>query len=145
MWMAKVFVKLVSIAPYESLCSDKFFVNNIGMLSKLYHYAFICFVGGGFTSNGVHNVTEAAVYGKPVITGPHISKYPEAVALVNKKAGCIVKDADELKNLIEDFISNKNDCYSESSKASYNYIKENAGAVDKILTYIQVNRLLTKL
>ena len=120
-------------------------VDNYGMLSKLYHYAYLCFVGGGFTSNGVHNVTEAAVFGKPVISGPYISKYLEAVDLVNKKGGFVVNDAAELKKLIEDFIRNENDCYNQSSKASYTYIKENAGAVLKILNYIQVNRLLTKL
>ncbi len=120
-------------------------IDNYGMLSKLYHYAYFCFVGGGFTSNGVHNVTEAAVFGKPVISGPYISKYLEAVELVNKKGGFVVKNADELKKLIEDFIRNENDCYTQSSIASYNYIKENAGAVNKIINYIQVNRLLTKL
>ena len=120
-------------------------IDNYGMLSKLYHYAYLCFVGGGFTSNGVHNVTEAAVFGKPVISGPYISKYLEAVDLVNKKGGFVVNDAAELKKLIEDFIRNENDCYKQSSIASYNYIKANAGAVVKILNFIQVNRLLTKL
>jgi 3-deoxy-D-manno-octulosonic-acid transferase len=120
-------------------------IDNYGMLSKLYHYAYLCFVGGGFTSNGVHNVTEAAVFGKPVISGPYISKYLEAVDLVNKKGGFVVRNADELKKIIEDFIRNENDCYHQSSLASYNYIKVNAGALDKIVNYIQVNRLLTKL
>jgi 3-deoxy-D-manno-octulosonic-acid transferase len=115
------------------------------MLSKLYKYGYITFVGGGFTSNGVHNVTEAAVYGKPVITGPQIEKYAEAVSLVKNKGGFIINDTAEFNKLIDDLSQNTNECYTQSSKAAYNYIRENAGAVDKILNYIQVNRLLTKL
>ncbi|MDP4131666.1 MAG: glycosyltransferase N-terminal domain-containing protein, partial [Bacteroidota bacterium] len=56
-------------------------IDNIGMLSSLYHYATICYVGGGFGDDGVHNVLEAAVYGKPVVTGPVIEKYLEVVEL----------------------------------------------------------------
>ena len=52
-------------------------IDNIGMLARLYSYAKICYVGGGFGDDGVHNVLEAAVYGKPVITGPVIEKYIE--------------------------------------------------------------------
>jgi len=113
------------------------------MLSRLYKYAYISFVGGGFRSMGVHNVTEAAVYGNPVIMGPYISKYREAVELVERKGGFIVNNADELKLLITELLNNKNDSYINSSKAAYNYIRENAGAVERILNYIQVNRLLT--
>jgi 3-deoxy-D-manno-octulosonic-acid transferase len=120
-------------------------IDNYGMLSKLYKYGYITFVGGGFTSNGVHNVTEAAVYGKPVITGPQIEKYAEAVSLVKNKGGFIINDTAEFNKLIDDLSQNTNECYTQSSKAAYNYIRENTGAVDKILNYIQVNRLLTKL
>jgi len=45
-------------------------IDNIGMLKYLYKYADICYVGGGFGADGVHNVLEAAVYNKPVIIGP---------------------------------------------------------------------------
>lgn len=118
-------------------------IDNYGMLSRLYKYANISFVGGGFRIMGVHNVTEAAVYGKPVVMGPYISKYREAVELVERKGGFIVTNAEELSALFKELISNKNDSYIKSSRAAYNYIRENAGAVKKILDYIQVNRLLT--
>jgi 3-deoxy-D-manno-octulosonic-acid transferase len=118
-------------------------IDSFGILSRLYKYADITFVGGGFRPMGVHNVTEAAVYGKPVITGPYISKYTEAVELVERKGGFTVNNEAELRTLLNDLISNKNDCCTISSKASYNYIRENAGAVEKILNYIQVKRLLT--
>jgi 3-deoxy-D-manno-octulosonic-acid transferase len=118
-------------------------IDNYGMLSRLYKYATISFVGGGFRIMGVHNVTEAAVYGKPVVMGPYISKYREAVELVERKGGVIVTNAEELSTLLKELAPNQNDSYINSSKAAYNYIRENAGAVKKILDYIQVNRLLT--
>ena len=118
-------------------------IDNYGMLSRLYKYATISFVGGGFRIMGVHNVTEAAVYGKPVVMGPYISKYREAVELVERKGGFVVTNAEELSTLLKELVPNQNDSYINSSKAAYNYIRENAGAVKKILDYIQVNRLLT--
>ena len=133
------------LTAHNSLPVACLIVDNYGLLSKLYRYGYITYVGGGFTSNGVHNVTEAAVYGKPVITGPQIEKYAEAVNLVKNKGGYIINNSAEFKKLIEDLSRNTNECYTQSSKASYNYIRENAGAVDKILKYIQENRLLTRL
>jgi 3-deoxy-D-manno-octulosonic-acid transferase len=50
-------------------------IDNVGMLSRLYHYAYITYIGGGLKSNGVHNVLEAAVYNKPVLFGPHYHQY----------------------------------------------------------------------
>jgi 3-deoxy-D-manno-octulosonic-acid transferase len=129
---------------YSALSAKTFLIiDNYGMLSRLYKYADICFVGGGFRTMGVHNVTEAAVYGKPVLMGPYISKYREAVELVNANGGFTIKSAQELSNLISELNNNKNDCYVNSCNAAYNYIRENAGAVNKIINYVQVNRLLT--
>ena len=55
-------------------------IDNIGMLSRLYQYATIAYIGGGFNDSGIHNVLEAAVYGKPVIFGPVYEKFAEARA-----------------------------------------------------------------
>jgi len=118
-------------------------IDNVGMLARLYHYAHITFVGGGYKPTGVHNVTEAAVYGKPVLMGPYISKYIEAVELVKNGGGSVINNADELKKIINELVQDKNK-YNHSCEASFKYIRENAGAVNKILNYIQVNRLLTK-
>jgi 3-deoxy-D-manno-octulosonic-acid transferase len=126
----------------NSQLTTQLIIDNVGMLSRLYHYADICFVGGGFKPMGVHNVTEAAVYGKPVLMGPYISKYQEAVELVKTGGGCVVNNADELNNVITELLQDKNK-YHHSCEASFKYIRENAGAVNKILSYIQVNRLLT--
>ena len=112
------------------------------MLSRLYHYAHITFIGGGYKPTGVHNVAEAAVYGKPVLMGPYISKYQEAVDLVKTGGGSVIKNNEELNKAINELVQDKNK-YHHSCEASFKYIRENAGTVNKILNYIQVNRLLT--
>ena len=74
-------------------------IDNIGLLSRLYRYATISWVGGGFGDDGVHNVLEAAVYGKPVIFGPVYDKYIEAVELVGSGGGFSVENALEAEKL----------------------------------------------
>ena len=69
-------IKQAGIPVFEQIQpTNVLIIDNIGMLARLYYYARICYVGGGFGDDGVHNVLEAAVYGKPVVTGPVIEKY----------------------------------------------------------------------
>ena len=118
-------------------------IDNYGMLTRLYHYATICLVGGGFGGDGVHNVLEAAVYGKPVIIGPVYEKYKEAVDLV-ENGGCIaVENALELEDVLLQLLDAGNTLYHSSSKAAKEYVYANAGATNKILAHIQEKRLLT--
>ncbi|MBL0144606.1 MAG: hypothetical protein IPP48_01410 [Chitinophagaceae bacterium] len=67
------------------------------MLSRLYKYANVTYIGGGFGSDGVHNVLEAAVYGKPVLFGPVYEKYTEAIDLVESGGAKSIKDALQLE------------------------------------------------
>ena len=117
-------------------------INNIGMLSKLYAYASFCYVGGGFGTDGVHNVLEAAVYFKPVIIGPEFSKYDEAKGLV-EKGGCFsISDVQALETIVLQLESNK-EHLEKASKAAGSFVKNNAGATDRILNHLYINRLLT--
>lgn len=118
-------------------------VDNYGMLTRLYHYAHICLVGGGFGGDGVHNVLEAAVYGKPVLIGPIYDKYLEAVELV-ENGGCIcVENALELEEELAQLLLAESNSYKAACKASKEYVYSKAGATKTILDYIQANRLLT--
>ena len=117
-------------------------IDNIGLLSRLYRYATITWVGGGFGDDGVHNVLEAAVYGKPVVFGPVYDKYIEAIELVGSGGGFSVENALEAENLFNSLLSNKEE-YEEACQASRDYVYAKKGATEKILTYIQENRLLT--
>ncbi len=117
-------------------------IDNIGMLSRLYKYATIAYVGGGFGDDGIHNVLEAAVYGKPVIFGPVFEKYIEAIELIDEGGGFTVENALELEELFKELLTDKQ-LYKETSEASRNYVYTKKGATDKILQFIQEKRLLT--
>jgi 3-deoxy-D-manno-octulosonic-acid transferase len=117
-------------------------IDNIGMLSRLYFYADICYVGGGFGDDGVHNVLEAAVYGKPVITGPVIEKYIEVMELAEAGGVIIIDNALEAETVFSQLLNNKEE-YSFHGQAARNYVYERRGATEIIVRYIQENRLLT--
>jgi 3-deoxy-D-manno-octulosonic-acid transferase len=117
-------------------------IDNIGMLSKLYKYATITYVGGGFGEDGVHNVVEAAVYGKPVVFGPVYEKYVEAVELVQAQGAFVVQTALELEETFNKLFENSTG-YQASCQAARNYVYSKNGATDTIMQFIQENRLLT--
>jgi 3-deoxy-D-manno-octulosonic-acid transferase len=112
------------------------------MLSRLYKYATICFIGGGFGDDGVHNVLEAAVYGKPVVFGPEYSKYFEAIALVDNGGGFSVESTLELEKIFNNLF-NDTEKYNSASNSAGNYVSDNVGATSIITKYIYENRLLT--
>jgi 3-deoxy-D-manno-octulosonic-acid transferase len=117
-------------------------IDNIGMLSRLYFYAHICYVGGGFGDDGVHNVLEAAVYGKPVITGPVIEKYVEVMELAEAGGVIIIDNAIEAESVFGRLFENREE-YAFHGQAARDYVYARRGATEKIVHYIQENRLLT--
>jgi 3-deoxy-D-manno-octulosonic-acid transferase len=121
-------------------------IDNIGMLSRLYKYADITYIGGGLRTMGVHNVLEAAVYFKPVLFGEYFRKYTEATGLVLSGGGLPFynkkKNGEMLKELIETLLVNKNE-YDHRSQAAGGFVQRNKGATDKTIQFIQEKRLLT--
>jgi 3-deoxy-D-manno-octulosonic-acid transferase len=121
---------------------DTLIVDTIGMLSRLYSFGCINYIGGGFTNDGIHNILEAAVWGKPIIIGENYEKYFEAIALVDCGAAATITDTNELKEVIDEWM-NDDIVYNENAEAAKEYVYANGGATNAILEYIQVNRLLT--
>ncbi len=117
-------------------------IDNIGTLSRLYKYATIAYVGGGFGYSGLHNILEPAVYGKPVIFGPEFEKNFEAVDLINCSGAFVIENALELEKVMNNLLKDDNEIESRGL-ASRNYVYNHAGASDKIIDFIQKNRLLT--
>jgi 3-deoxy-D-manno-octulosonic-acid transferase len=117
-------------------------IDNIGMLSKLYYYSDITYVGGGFNDSGIHNILEAAVYGKPVIFGPEYDRAEEAKQLIEKGAAFSIENALELEKILNNLLNDK-DYLAECSKLAKQYIYENCGATKNIIDFIQEKRLLT--
>ena len=133
---------------YSELNSEKkqsniLILDNVGMLSKLYRYAAVCYVGGGFGGDGVHNVIEAAVYNKPVVIGPVYDKFIEATELVERDGIIVVESALELETCFNELLNNK-DYAKTTGEIAGNYVQENCGATQTILLYAAANLLLTK-
>ncbi|MDP1764431.1 MAG: glycosyltransferase N-terminal domain-containing protein [Sediminibacterium sp.] len=117
-------------------------IDNMGMLSRLYHYATICYIGGGFGDDGIHNILEAAVYGKPVVFGPVYDKYFEADELLDVGGAFSIENSLELEDILKKLLENQ-ELYSKSASASAEYVLSKAGATEKLMAYIEANRLLT--
>ncbi|MCW3119611.1 MAG: Three-deoxy-D-manno-octulosonic-acid transferase protein [Chitinophagaceae bacterium] len=117
-------------------------IDHVGLLSRLYHYGHITYVGGGFTRDGIHNILEAAAYGRPVVFGPVYKKYREAIELIEAEGAQSFSTAGQLKQL---FFTLLNDPvgYNQKCEASKRYVELNKGATARILRFIQEKRLLT--
>lgn len=116
-------------------------IDNIGMLSRLYRYAHITYVGGGFEDSGIHNVLEPAVHGKPVIYGPEYEKFAEAVDLIECGAGICINNALEFEKVLTELWNNKT-LLKQKSEAAKNYVYSKAGATKRLMEYIHAKRLL---
>ena len=138
---SSIFFSEIKTNNEQQITSNCLIIDNIGMLSRLYHYATITYIGGGF-NKGIHNVLEAAVYGKPVLFGPNYKKFKEAIGLIDTGGGFSIASSHELSSLLNKLINNKNELESSGKKA-IEFVKENKGATEKILRYIEENRLLT--
>lgn len=110
---------------------DVFIVDTIGVLTKIYSYGDIGYVGGGF-ENGIHNILEPATFGMPVIIGPKFQKFKEAVDLVSV-GGCVsVASKEELHQSLDKLL-NDDSLRDDKGQLSRNFVKENAGATQLIM------------
>jgi len=114
---------------------DVFIIDTIGILTKIYNYADIAYVGGGFGNPGVHNVLEPATFGVPIIIGPNYSHFAEAIALVNMEACIAVNNSKELNEALENLIRN-NDIRNEKGHMCSTFVQMNKGATAIILKNI---------
>lgn len=118
-------------------------IDNVGMLSQLYQYATICYIGGGFNKSGIHNILEAAVYGKAIIFGPYYQKFGEAVGLIENGGAFSIQNDNELKKIL-DTLLNDSTTLNKAEVVAKEFVLINSGAANKIINYIEGKRLLTK-
>ena len=112
-----------------------FIIDTIGILTKIYSYADIAYVGGGFVKKGLHNILEPATFGIPIIIGPEFSNFAEAIALVHQE-GCItIKNQSELNEAFDILISNE-DIRSEKGHICETFVQMNKGATQTIMNHI---------
>ena len=127
-------VRYTQATPETAAAADCLIVDCFGLLSSIYRYGEIAYIGGGF-GVGIHNTLEAAVYGIPVIFGPKYQKFQEAVQLLEAKGAFSVKDYEELKTLLDRMLTDEV-FLRESGMNASNYVTGNAGATDKIMSMI---------
>lgn len=124
-------------ASHQNLpISNILIIDNIGMLSKLYNYSIISYIGGGFNKSGIHNTLEAAVYGRPVIFGHNYGKFAEAVELIKKRGACSYNTDIELIEIFKKIISSENILQEYSFNAGA-FVAESTGATNKILSWLK--------
>lgn len=109
-------------------------IDNIGMLSSAYKYAYISAIGGGF-GKGIHNVLEPACWGIPVMFGPEHKKFREAVDLINENGAMTFNSYSEFSHILNKWLTDE-PFYLKSAKTAGEYIKKNTGATDKIMQEI---------
>ena len=117
-------------------------IDNIGMLSRIYFYADIAYIGGAFGGDGIHNILEAAVFAKPVVFGPEHDNFPETDDLIEEGGAFSVNNALELETILNKLLTDEA-FKANAGTASGAFVKRNAGATQQIIAYVQEKRLLT--
>jgi 3-deoxy-D-manno-octulosonic-acid transferase len=112
-----------------------FIIDTIGILTKIYSYADIAYVGGGFGNPGVHNILEPATFGVPIIIGPNYSHFEEATNLV-QLGGCLsITNQKELEQALSDLIQNNETRYNKGQICN-TFVQKNKGATNSIMSKI---------
>ena len=128
---------LFSEKENQSLSDQQvFIIDTIGILTKIYSYADIAYVGGGFGNPGIHNILEPATFGIPIVIGPNYSHFAEATALV-KLEGCVsIANNKDLLETFDDLIY-KPDIRFQKGAICRQFVQQNKGATAIILDHLQ--------
>lgn len=124
-------VKTNDLSKYSVLIIDC-----IGILSSLYKYCDIAYIGGGFGA-GIHNTLEAATFGKPICFGKRYNHFQEAVDLVEREAAFAINNSEELSTILNR-LCDDDVFYNNAAIASVEYTNEKAGACDRIFNYLHL-------
>ncbi|EFA43237.1 3-deoxy-D-manno-octulosonic-acid transferase [Hallella bergensis DSM 17361] len=125
-----------SVATAESARqADCIIIDCFGLLSSIYHYGSVSYIGGGF-GNGIHNVLEAAVWSVPVVFGPNNKHFQEAQGLLKVQGGYQIENYQEFAELMNRFDNNA-DFLAQSGKQAGLFVSSRAGATQKIIDNIK--------
>lgn len=115
---------------------DCLIVDSFGMLSSIYRYGTIAYIGGGFGA-GIHNTLEAAVYGIPVLFGPRYQKFKEARDLIKVGGGFSISSKEEFTDKMDELLTNQQ-TLATAGKSAGNFVSGNAGATEQILKEVSL-------
>jgi len=125
-------IRYTSADQKEIHNTDVMIIDTIGILSSIYQYGSITYIGGGF-GKGIHNTLEAAIFNMPVIFGPNYKKFREAVGLISHHGGFSVNDYQSFSETITRLISNKN-LLNTAGENARTYVMSGLGATNKIIS-----------
>lgn len=116
---------------------DVFIIDTVGILTKIYSYADIAYVGGGFGNPGVHNILEPATFGIPILIGPNYNHFAEATALVHLKGCVAIRNAKELAKELNELIAVEAE-RNERGHICETFVQMNKGATNVIMNTIEL-------
>ncbi|MBQ6204876.1 MAG: 3-deoxy-D-manno-octulosonic acid transferase [Prevotella sp.] len=129
-------VRFTQTTREEAAKADTLIIDCFGLLSSIYNYGDVAYIGGGF-GVGIHNTLEAAVWDMPVIFGPNNKKFQEAQGLKACGGGFEIKDYDEFAALMQRFATDESFLKQSGSQAGH-FVKDQAGATDKVLDSVKL-------
>ncbi|GAA4279818.1 glycosyltransferase N-terminal domain-containing protein [Gaetbulibacter aestuarii] len=114
-----------------------FVIDTIGILSKIYSYADIAYVGGAVGTTGLHNTLEPAVFGVPIIIGSNYDKFPEAFDLIKAGGTFAISDQNSFDKILDELIENTS-YRKKTGQANAQFIDKNKGAVIQICNFLRI-------
>ena len=127
----------ISFSKVSETEIDKFdvlIIDSVGLLSSLYRYGDVAYIGGGF-GVGIHNILEAATFGLPVIFGPNYKKFKEAVDLILERGAFSISNTAELRQTLNTLIEDKNE-RGKASEICSDYVAKNVGSTKHIINKV---------
>ena len=124
-------IRLSEVDEETLLTNDCLIIDSFGLLSSIYRYGHVAYIGGGF-GKGIHNTLEAAVYGIPVIFGHKFQKFKEAKGLIAVGGGFSIDSATAFSERMDQFLSDQEFC-RKAGRIAGDYVHKNVGATEKIL------------
>ncbi len=115
--------------------ADCLIINCFGLLSSIYKYGEVAYIGGGF-GVGIHNTLEAAVYGMPVLFGPNYGRFQEAVDMVKRGGAFSIQSNGEYNELMDSLLAENSSLLKSASAQTAGYVNENRGATERIVNEV---------
>lgn len=132
----KKVVRYTQTTPKEAAGADVLIIDCFGLLSSMYHYGDVAYIGGGF-GVGIHNTLEAAVWNMPVIFGPNNKKFQEAQGLLKSGGGFEINNFEDFAGLMKSMMNDEAFLKSAGEKAG-EFVASLSGATDKVLSKVQL-------
>ena len=122
----------------SDVSAEVLLIDQVGILSRLYKYGNLAYIGGGF-GKGIHNTLEAAVYAIPLVFGPKFSKFREAIDLVNLGGAISISSENELAEAFKVSLSEDGD---SMGRTCGKYVQEHVGATSRVMTKLEEDQII---